>query len=875
MTEDEQGRKHTKLRWLWLSLAALLAILAVLIVPPLLSVSRYKSQITSLVASSLGRPVRLSSVRVRLLPRPGFVLYDLVVDDNPAFGAEPVIHANAVTAPVRIWSLWRGKLEISEISVDEASLNLVRTPDGLWNLDSLLETTASNAGKLSGDGKRVAPFPRLVATNSRINFKRGVEKLPFSLVDTDLSFWQSNPGEWRLRLRGQPARTDVSLNSADTGIVEIEATARQTPDLRKMPIHLDLDWRDAQLGQLTRLMTGSDAGWRGDLRGELHVDGTAENAQIKTRLRATGVHRAEFAPPAPMDFDANCGLVYHYTQRTLENLVCDSPLGDGRIRITGEVPGNGRMSHYSLEMDKVPAGAGLEALRTVRSGVDPSLNAAGTISGKVTYDEVPVSTSALKKPSSVATPVKPHAAKAGTAPAASLSGSFTVEGFQLSGGGLSKPLQAPKIVLAPAPVAQGHAQVLAGTVAVLAGAPVPLTVDLRFALKSYQVEARGQVSIQRARELAHAAGLVQASALDSMAGDPLSVDLSAQGPWLPVEDTLTGDNQPTIAATGAVSGLASKAGVAVAIDPKADSLSGTVTVRNANWKADYLASHVEIADATLRIYNGGVRWDPIDFSYGPLKGIASLTLPRSCDPAGPCPVPPLPIVTVQFNNLDAATVQTAILGAHEKGTLLFDLLNRLHPSSPPVWPLLEGTVTADSLILGPVTLQGPKAQLRIGPTGIDITALDGKLLGGMVHATGTLITGDKPAYTLSADFQKLNPVAVGQLLSQNWRGGAFDANGKIELSGYTGSDLATSAKGTLHFEWSHGSAAVPGGASPAAIGRFDRWRADAEIANGKVTLGQNELTQGGGKHAVAASVTLTEPLKVSFAGSKPAQTPKH
>ena len=100
-------------------------------------------------------------------------------------------------------------------------------------------------------------------------------------------------------------------------------------------MHLDLEWRQAQLGQLTRLLLGSDAGWRGDLTGELHLDGTADAAQIKTRLRATGVHRAEFAPAAPMDFDANCTLQAHFSARAIDNLLCDSPLGDGHIRSGG------------------------------------------------------------------------------------------------------------------------------------------------------------------------------------------------------------------------------------------------------------------------------------------------------------------------------------------------------------------------------------------------------------------------------------------------------------------------------------------------------------------------------------------------------------
>ncbi len=889
MTEDEQ-RRQKKHKRLWLALAVLVAILAVLIVPPLVSVSRYTSRITSLIAESLGRPVRLSSVRVRLLPRPGFVLGDLTVEEDPAFGAEPLLHATTVTAYIRMLSLWRGRLEISEISVDEASLNLVRSPVGRWNLDSLLHSAATKAGTSAASAEaHVPPFPYLAASNSRINFKNGVEKLPFSVVDTDLSFWQEDPGKWRIRLRGQLARTDVSLDLADTGVVELDATAQRASDLRQMPIHLDLEWRDAQLGQLTRLATGSDAGWRGDMRGEVHVEGTADAAQVKTRLRATGVHRAEFAPAAPMDFDANCGFVYHYSLRSLQDLVCDSPLGDGHLRLAGDLPGNGDMPHFSVELDRIPVAAGLDALRTVRSGIGPGLQAAGTVSGKVSYAERPDLGNVPKKPVG---PAKAHSAKAGAAmpEAGPLTGSFTVEGFALSGEGLSRPIQAPKLVLEPAAAAQGHVQALAGTMAIPVGGAVPLTVNVRMGLRGYQLTLRGQTSIVRGRELARAAGINQAAALDAMAGDPLTVDLTAEGPWMQAEEvpfSSIAQVHPAIhAAHGAVSGALSAAASGPAnanpatngaASPVVDSLSGTLTLRNANWKADYLASHVEISDATLHLNlvggTGESRWDPVDFSYGPLKGKASLTIPASCDPPTPCPARFL----VQFGELDAETVQTAALGAHEKGTLLSDLIDRLHPASAPVWPPFEGTVKADSLILGPVILKDATAELNILPSSVEITSLDATLLGGNLHAAGTLETGDKPSYNLTGDFKKLNATAVGQLLGQNWRGGTFDANGKIELSGYTGADLAGSAKGTLHFEWRHGSvapAASEGGTFPVPLARFDRWTADSEIANGKITLGKNEVAQGGRKRAVEAAVTLVESPKVSFAAPKTAPTRK-
>lgn len=860
MTEEKQGGKR-KLKRLWLALAVLAVILAILIVPPLLSVNSYKARITQLMSASLGRPVRLSSVEVRVLPRPGFVLTDLTVDEDPAYGAEPVLHANTVTAYIRLLSLWRGRLEIGTISVDEASLNLVRNASGHWNLDPLLRTAAAKARTAAGGGgpRNSLKLPYLEATSSRINIKNGAEKLPFSLLNADLSFWQESPGDWRVRLRGEPARTDLSLNQADTGVVRLEASMRQAAQMREVPIHLDVSWREAQLGQLTRLILGSDAGWRGDLTGELHLDGTAEAAQIKTRLRATGVHRAEFAPAAPMDFDANCSLAAHFSNWAVENLICDSPLGSGRMRLTGDLPAGqpeGAVPHFSVELDKIPVAAGLDALRTVRSGLGPGIVAAGLASGKITY--TPAAASATpEKPAPLA---RSHSAKAHPAAQGPLAGSFIVEGFALRGAGLSSPIQVPKVVLEPVAADASQPQALAATVAFPAGGSGQLTVVTRLALSGYQLTVRGQATVARARELAHLAGMADAAVLDNLAGDPVTVDLTAAGPWMPAAAL-----QP-----GSLAGSVARASVPAA---DADSLTGTVTVRNANWKADYLANHVEISQATLHMGPEGLRWDPVAFSYGPVKGTAILNLPAACPVPENCP----PRFMVQFGALDSGVLQAAFLGAHEPGTMLSTLIERLRPTTAPAWPRTEGTIKADSLVLGPVTLHSASASVVTSAKGAEITAFDAGLLGGHVHGTGTFHASgtatDKPAYTLEGQFEKLSPPALGQLLGERWTGGAFDGDGKLELTGFTGSDLAASAKGSLRFEWQHGAVSAQGGAGsiPAALARFDRWTAEAEIANGILTLKQNQVKRGAASVAVQGAVTLADAPKAVFIPVREAQ----
>jgi hypothetical protein len=446
-----------------------------------------------------------------------------------------------------------------------------------------------------------------------------------------------------------------------------------------------------------------------------------------------------------------------------------------------------------------------------------------------------------------------------------LTGSLAVDGLQLSGSGLSQPILIPKLLLEPAPlpVRQQSAkhpsdttdapQELAATVAIPAGAPVPLTVAMRLALSGYQVTVHGQASIRRAKDFAHVVGINGSAALDALAGDALSVDLAASGPWSPIQ---------------------SSALPPASVPTSADTLTGTVTLHNANWKADYLANAVEISQATLHLDSGNLLWDPVAFSYGPVKGTASLALPAACDAAQPsCQ----PTFHVQFGVLDASVLQAAFLGAEKRGTLLSTLLERLRPTAAPAWPHIQGTVKAESLILGPVTFHNPTATLSTLDHGAEISAFDAVLLGGRIHASGAyhaaITAKDKPSYQLEGQLEKLTSSAVGQLLGLRASGGLFDGNGKIELSGFTADDLASSAKGSLHFDWQRGAIAASGSIPP-ALARFDRWTADADIANGSLTLKQNQLKRGSASQPIQAAIPMALPPRLVFAAAPKAAPAK-
>jgi len=108
--------------------AAAVAILLVLfLVRP--GVSRLKLRLQTPSAGT-GTSGGYRSVQLRFLPRPGFDLENVIVYEDPAFGAEPMLRAAEVTAAVRWTSLVRGRLDISRLELTEPSLNLVRREDG-------------------------------------------------------------------------------------------------------------------------------------------------------------------------------------------------------------------------------------------------------------------------------------------------------------------------------------------------------------------------------------------------------------------------------------------------------------------------------------------------------------------------------------------------------------------------------------------------------------------------------------------------------------------------------------------------------------------------------------------------------------------------
>ncbi len=387
---------RTLRRLLYLAFATL-AVLLLVLLPPLISVNRYQKRIANSISDSLGRPVHLDKVSLNLLPLPGFTLENLVVEEDPAFGSEPVIRSNSVRATLRITSLWRRRVEFSTISFTDPSVNLVHLANGKWNLESILLhaahiSAAPTAQKNAGSAPR---FPYIEATGARLNFKLDHEKSPFSLTEADFALWLPDPQQWHLRIKARPTRTDT--NASDTGTLQLEGTLGRAASFGQVPISLRGEWRNVPLGQASLVVFGRDAGLRGDMILSANAQGTVSNSAIQGRIQLSGARRADFVPAQPLDINLQCLGTATGDFHSFQDIHCSwPPAGSSNpptLAISGAIPDIRNPNSAAIEISTpgLPAATLLDWLHVASSRVPADIAASGTLTGTLSYRPDPAS----------------------------------------------------------------------------------------------------------------------------------------------------------------------------------------------------------------------------------------------------------------------------------------------------------------------------------------------------------------------------------------------------------------------------------------------------------------------------------------------------
>ena len=813
-------RPSRRRRPLLIAIAFTLLLIGALVLPPLINISRYQHRISASLAASLGRPVEVSGITLELLPRPGVQIANFVVDSTAGYSAEPILKCSSVTAAFRIMSLWRGRLEIARISLDEPSLNLERAPGGQWNFASVLlqasRTQQAPTGHTVVRGQ--SRFPYIEATNARINFKHGNEKLPFSFLNADVSIWLENPNEWQLRFAAQPMRTDINLSLADTGQVQISGSVHRASSANELPLDLQAEWRGAPLGQVTRMFVARDLGWRGNTSVTAHITGVPDALGVQLSAAASDFHRETFQPTHPLNLHATCTATYRHALGSLDTIHCLSPVGSGILALRGtmqQIHTAEPEPDLKLIATHLPADELLELLRHTRGRLNTDITLSGAIDGEVAYGRQPV-------PAANQTARGSHAVPNSNRIIAS--GSLLATDLLVRGDGMEQIL--PDLRFTVQPTAQSFALVLEPAQIDLGG-PDPLVANARLTGKGYQLHYSGSALLEHLLPLAHALNVVPAAFQGLQGNGTADYNLTVEGEW----------QLPPV------------------VDPAAplSVLNGTVGLHNADFQPSYLAEPVHIATATATISPAELRWNSVTATLGTTRFTGNLRIPLPCVAA-----------CERYFDLSAATVNFGALAASLRGEdegVMQELINRVRSRSQD-WPLLDGTIHIAHLNAGQVEIANASADLTLRDGSLEVRSLDGRTLGGVLHAMGAVALDSTPSYDAEVQLRHTSAPELAQLLKEHWGPGTIDLYGDLAMSGTTASSLSSSAKGTLHWSWAGG--ALPQLTST-PLHRFDRWSGDGKVAKGAVAITSSEVTSGGATAVVSGTIGSDRSLDLKVA----------
>jgi hypothetical protein len=251
-------------------------------------------RITARLDAAFGRSVEVGSYRFSLWGRPTLEARSVTVSEDPRFGHEYFLRAESLTMSLRWRSLFRGRLEFGGIWLGHPSLNLVRNPDGDWNVAEWLPQFSAASGSRAAAAPKflvasnALRFSRIHVDSGRINFKRAQEKLPFALVGVTGYVEPEGNGEWRLDIEAAPARAAVILQQA--GMLHLSGRVGGTSS-RLRPATLDFAWTDASLSDVLRLVRATDYGIRGNLAIVLKASTQAQDWNLEGRAEIRQVHR--------------------------------------------------------------------------------------------------------------------------------------------------------------------------------------------------------------------------------------------------------------------------------------------------------------------------------------------------------------------------------------------------------------------------------------------------------------------------------------------------------------------------------------------------------------------------------------------------------
>ena len=817
--------------------AAVVILLGLFLLRP--GVSHLKARITNSISRAVARPADIGSVHLRFLPQPGFDLSNLVIYEDPAFGAEPMLRAPEVTAVVRLTSLIRGRLEISRLELSEPSLNLVRREDGRWNWEALLERTARTPLAPTAKPKSEARpgFPYIEANSGRINFKAEQEKKPYALLNADFALWQDSENAWGVRLKAEPLRTDMNLS--DTGLLRMNGVWQRAGSLRETPLQFGLDWDHAQLGQMTKLVSGNDKGWRGGVHLSATLGGTPAAMQVATDASIEDFRRYDIASSEGLRLAAHCDGRYNSAESVVHEIFCSAPVGDGSITLRGDagLPGVHTVD-LTLNVEGVPMTGVVQLARRAKKNLPADLVPTGSMQGNFTVRELGASARGFEfrgkgeiadlrlQSASNKVDVSP-----GSVPFVLTSDDANVRATAKNG------RRATAIFLPEVFPAANGLRVEYGPFPVALGQTAPAQARGWIGRPGYGMVIRGNGQVSRTLRLASLLGL---PALKATVEGAAQMNVEIAGSW-----------------TGNVSGASGFSSPEVTGDVQLSNVRATV--RGVNGP-------IEISSAVLHLSPDEARVDKLSAWAAETRWTGSVSLPRGCGMPGAC--------VVRFNlNTESVGLSNlrAWLGSQPSERRWYQVLSSVGPTAPSFLQNLRasGKVSVGRLQIRNVSAERVMATLNLDRGKLKISDLRAELMGGKhLGEWQADFTASPPVYTGSGTFTAVSLQQAADAMHDSWVSGTAGGTYRLSGTGANSGEFWQSAEGELQFDLRDGVLPHVTLKDDEGPLRVAHWQGRARLDAGKIELDKGKLISSEGVYEISGNASLGRALDFKLSGGE-------
>jgi AsmA protein len=345
-------------------LAIIVAILIVIVIalPLFVDANLFRPRLESELSGALGRQVNVGNISLSLFSG-GVKADNISIADDPSFGSAPFVKANSLKVGVQLIPLIFSKsLQVTDLTLNQPEINLVRSPDGeRWNFSSLGNKSAPNANPKTAEPARPtqpaksAPsepaassnpdlsVEKLKVTNGRLTISRaGSNEKPrvYDKVTIEASHFSF--------ASSFPFKLDANLPSG--GKLKLEGTAGPiNPNNAALtPLQAKVSIQQMDLAASGFIDPASGISGVADFDGTLHSDG--HEAKAAGTLKASKLQVSPKGSPAGKPVELQYAAVIDLVKQTGILTQGDVSMGKAVAHLTGTYDAHGQTTDVNLKL---------------------------------------------------------------------------------------------------------------------------------------------------------------------------------------------------------------------------------------------------------------------------------------------------------------------------------------------------------------------------------------------------------------------------------------------------------------------------------------------------------------------------------------------